>query len=158
MSAFVLDTSIALKWFLEDEDDRSYSLSILESIADEYRPVVPLLWYYEIASTLLIQVRRKRVEFEKILIYLDIIDEMLIDIDAPDSSAILQLPHLAQTYGLTGYDAAFLELAKRLEVPLATADKPLMKAAEEYGVDLLQHPRVDVDGKRSPTEEKQNKE
>jgi predicted nucleic acid-binding protein len=83
-----------------------------------------LLWYYEIASTLLVQVRRKRIEFEKILIYLDIIDEMPIDVDPPDRSVILQLPHLAQTYGLTGYDAASLELAKRLDIPLATADKP----------------------------------
>jgi predicted nucleic acid-binding protein len=112
MSAFVLDTSIALKWFLDDENDRNYSLPILEAITDEYRPIVPWLWYYEIASTLLTQVRRKRVEFEKILLYLNIIDEMVIDIDPPDSSAILQLPYLARTYNLTGYDAAFLELAK----------------------------------------------
>jgi predicted nucleic acid-binding protein len=69
MSAFVLDTSIALKWFLEDEGDRSYSPEILESITAERRSIAPLLWYYEIASTLLVQVRRKRIGFEKILIY-----------------------------------------------------------------------------------------
>jgi len=41
VSAFVLDTSIALKWFLEDENDRAYSLTILSSLSDEYRPIVP---------------------------------------------------------------------------------------------------------------------
>lgn len=38
MSAFVLDTSIALKWFLEDEGDRAYSMAVLEAITDEYWP------------------------------------------------------------------------------------------------------------------------
>jgi predicted nucleic acid-binding protein len=142
MSAFVLDTSIALKWFLEDETDRSYSLAILESITDESRPIVPWLWYYEIASTLLIQVHRHRVAFEKMLVYLNIVDEMEIDIDPPNSSAILRLPQLARNHNLTGYDAAFLELAKRLKIPLATADKALIRATSEYGVQLLPMPRV----------------
>ena len=47
MSAFVLDTSVALKWFLEDESDRGFSMAILRSLSDEYRPIVPWLWYYE---------------------------------------------------------------------------------------------------------------
>jgi len=95
MGSFVLDTSIALKWFLEDETDRAYSLAILQTITDEYRPVVPWLWYYEIANTLLVQVHRKRIAFEKAEVYLSIIDEMVIDIEPPDSSAILKLPRLA---------------------------------------------------------------
>jgi hypothetical protein len=71
------DTSIALKWFLEDESDRAYSLAILEAITDDYRPVVPWLWYYEIESTILIQVRRKRVVFGQAMDYLMIINEMV---------------------------------------------------------------------------------
>ena len=41
--AFVVDTSVALKWFLADEDDRAASLVLLKSISDTNRPVVPLL-------------------------------------------------------------------------------------------------------------------
>jgi hypothetical protein len=52
VSAFVLDTSIALKWFLEDENDRPYSPAILGSLSAEYRPIVPWLWYYEMANVL----------------------------------------------------------------------------------------------------------
>jgi predicted nucleic acid-binding protein len=137
MAAFVLDTSIALKWFLEDESDRAYSLAILKVITDDYRPVVPWLWYYEIANTILTQVRRKRIVFEKAVLYLNIIDEMVIDVDLPDSSAILQLPHLARTHNLTSYDAAFLELAMRLQLPLATNDQALVRAAAEADVPLL---------------------
>ena len=66
MSAFVLDTSIALKWFLEDENDRVYSMAILRSLTDEYRPIVPWLWYYEMANVLLIRVHRKRLVFEEV--------------------------------------------------------------------------------------------
>jgi predicted nucleic acid-binding protein len=137
MSSFVLDASIALKWFLEDESDRSYSLSILQAITDEYRPIVPWLWYYEIANAILMQVKRKRIEFEKAVAFLKIIDEMLIDIDPPDGAGILQLPRLARQYNLTTYDAAYLELAERLKLPLATSDADLIRAASVCGVDML---------------------
>jgi predicted nucleic acid-binding protein len=137
MSAFVLDTSIALKWFLEDEGDRAYSLAILKVITDDYRPAVPCLWYYEIANSILIQVRRKRIILEDALVYLNIIDEMAIEVDPPESSAILHLLHLARAYDLTCYDAAFLELAKRLQLPLATSDQALIRAAAGCGVPLL---------------------
>jgi predicted nucleic acid-binding protein len=137
MAAFVLDTSVALKWFLEDENDRNYSLEILKAITDDYRPAVPWLWYYEIASAILIQVRRKRIVFEKAVAYLSIIDDMVIDVDPPNASSILQLPHLALAHNLTGYDAAFLELAMRLRLPLATSDQALLRAASEASVPIL---------------------
>jgi predicted nucleic acid-binding protein len=142
MSAFVLDTSTALKWFLEDEDDRAYSLAILDAISDEYRPVVPWLWYYEIGNGLLMQVRRKRIGFDELASFLEIIDEMQIDVDLPNSSTLLKLPHLAQSYKLTNYDAAYLELANRLQLPLATNDQDLMRAASECRVELLPMPGV----------------
>ena len=136
MSAFVLDTSIALKWFLEDENDRAYSLGILRALSGEYRPIVPWLWYYEMANVLLIQVHRKRVVFEEVKAFLSLIGEMAIDIDAPDKLVILQLPYLAREHHLTGYDAAFLELAQRLQLPLATSDSQ----RAECGVGLLPMP------------------
>lgn len=89
MSAFVLDTSIALKWFLEDENNRAYSVTILRSLSDEYRPIVPWLSYYEMANVLLIQVHRKRVVFEEVKAFLSLIGEMAIDVDAPGKLAIL---------------------------------------------------------------------
>jgi len=66
-----------------------------------------------------------------------LVNEMPIDIDPPDSSAILRLVHLANAHKLTTYDAAYLELAKRLHVPLATGDKQLIQAASECRVDVL---------------------
>jgi predicted nucleic acid-binding protein len=138
VSAFVLDTSIALKWFLDDEGDRAYSLSILNSLSDDHRPIVPWLWYYEIASVLLIQVHRKRISFEDAEAFLHLIGEMAIDTDPPDKIGILGLAQLARGHRLTGYDAAFLELANRLGLPLVTSDKELIRAASECGVKLLE--------------------
>ena len=63
-----------------------------------------------------------------------IIDEMAIDVDPPNASAILKLLGLAQTYALTVYDAAFLELAMRLGLPLATTDRALRLAATNLDV------------------------
>ena len=137
MSAFVLDTSIALKRFLEDENDRAYSLAILHSLSGEYRPIVPWLWYYEMANVLLIQVHRKRVVFEEVKAFLSLIGEMAIDIDAPDKLTVLHLPYLARKYRLTSYDATFLELANCLQLPLATSDRDLIRAASECGLQLL---------------------
>jgi predicted nucleic acid-binding protein len=137
MAAFVLDTSIALKWFLRDESDRAYSLAVLKTITEDSPPAVPLLWYYEIANTILTQVRRKRIALEQAVVYLGIIDEMMIEIDPPDAAAILKLPHLARTYNLTCYDAAFLELAMRRQLPLATSDQALIRAADDAGVPML---------------------
>ena len=74
MASFVLDTSIALKWFLDDESDRAPRLLILQSISDIRRPVVPYLWFYEVANTLLVQVRRKRIDFNDATEYLNIIE------------------------------------------------------------------------------------
>ena len=63
MGVFVVDTSLALKWFLDDEEDREYSLTILKSISEDNRPVVPWLWFYEIGNALTMAVRRKRIVF-----------------------------------------------------------------------------------------------
>ncbi|HEY6766356.1 MAG TPA: hypothetical protein VI386_16485, partial [Candidatus Sulfotelmatobacter sp.] len=49
MSDFVLDASLALQWFLEDEENRKYSLAVLASLGEK-RALVPLLWFYEVGT------------------------------------------------------------------------------------------------------------
>jgi len=88
----------------------------------------------------LIQVHRKRVVFEEVKVFLGLIIEMAIDYDAPDKLAILHPPFLAREHRLTSYDAAFLELAMRLHLPLATDDQALVRAAADADVQLLKIP------------------
>ncbi len=65
MSDLVLDASLALQWFLEDESGRQYGLSVLASLSSQ-RAVVPILWFYEVGNGLLMAHRRKRITFDQI--------------------------------------------------------------------------------------------
>jgi len=106
MGVFVVDTSLALKWFLDNEEDREYSLTMLKSISEDNRPIVPWLWFYEIGNALTMAVRRKRIVFEQAEEFLRLLAAMPIDIDPPDRAGALQLPRLASRHNLTNYDAA----------------------------------------------------
>jgi predicted nucleic acid-binding protein len=60
LSDFVLDASLTLQWFLEDEADRKYSLAVLASLSEK-RALVPLLFFYEVGNGLVTACRRKRI-------------------------------------------------------------------------------------------------
>jgi predicted nucleic acid-binding protein len=135
--AFVVDASVALKWFLADEDNRTGSLALLKSISETNRPVVPWLWFYEIGNALAVAVLRKRIAVEALEEILQLLEQMPIDIDPSDHVDLLRLPRLARKHGLTTYDAAYLHLALREKLPLATADAALRKAALAEGIALI---------------------
>ena len=136
MSDFVLDASLALQWFLEDEADRRYSLGVLASLSEK-RALVPVLWFYEVGNGLLMAYRRKRITRDQIDGFLIRLKALPIDVAQHTPDDILELPALAQSHGLTNYDAAYLALAARFNLPLATTDSDLRKAAGSAGVNLL---------------------
>jgi len=124
VSDFVLDASLALQWFLEDEADRKYSLAVLASLS-ERRAQVPLLWSYEVGNGLLMAHRRKRITLDQIDGFVTRLKTLPIDSAQQTTPEILELPTLAQAHGLTNYDAAYLALAMRSNLPLATTDSAL---------------------------------
>jgi predicted nucleic acid-binding protein len=132
----VLDASLALQWFLEDEADRKYSLAVLASLSEK-RTSVPLQWFYEVGNGLLMAYRRKRITFDQIGGFLTRLSALPIEAAQQTPSQILELPVLAQSHNLTNYDAAYLALANRLNLPLATTDSELRKAAASAGVSLV---------------------
>jgi len=136
VSDFVLDASLALQWFLEDEADRRYSLGVLASLSEK-RALVPVLWFYEVGNGLLMAYRRKRITRDQIDGFLIRLKALPIDVAQHTPDDILELPALAQSHGLTNYDAAYLALAARFNLPLATTDSDLRKAAGSAGVNLL---------------------
>lgn len=135
MSDFVLDASLVLQWFLEDEADRKYSLAILASLSEK-RALVPLLWFYEVGNGLLMAYRRKRIALDQIDGFLVRLKALPIQTAQQTPAEILELPALAHARGLTNYDAAYLAVAKRLGLPLATTDKDLRSAAAFVGVSI----------------------
>jgi predicted nucleic acid-binding protein len=136
VSDLVLDASLALQWFLEDEAGRQYSLSILAGLSSK-RAIVPVLWFYEVGNGLLMAHRRKRITFDQIDGFLTRLKALPIDAAQQAPGEILGLPALAQKHSLTNYDAAYLALAMRLNLPLATTDADLRKAAAAAGVAMV---------------------
>ena len=133
---FVLDASMTMSWCFADEST-PYSRQVLDSLLDSYAEV-PALWPFEIANVLAVNEKRQRltkaasVEFLQTLSGLDI----RIDRSFPEVDGKVLLP-LVWRYGLTAYDTAYLELAKRKGLPLATFDKELIAAASLEGVTLV---------------------
>jgi len=135
VSDFVLDASLALQWFLEDEADRQYSLAVLASLSEK-RGLVPSLWFYEVGNGLLMAHRRKRFPLDQMEGFLSRLKTLPIDVAQQVPAEILDLPAFARIHGLTNYDAAYLALAERSALPLATTDKQLRAAAISLGVSL----------------------
>jgi len=136
VSDLVLDASLTLQWFLEDEADREYGLAVLASLATK-RAAVPILWFYEVGNGLLMAHRRKRITLDKVDGFLARLKALPIDAAEPVPSEILELPALAQKHSLTNYDAAYLALAMRLSLPLATNDADLRRAAAATGIAMV---------------------
>ena len=124
MSDLVLDASLALQWFLEDEAGRQYGLSVLASLSSK-RAVVPILWFYEVGNGLLMAHRRKRITFDQIDGFLTRLKALPIDASEEGPMELFELPALAQKHTLTNYDAAYLALAMQLRSSGVTQNRPM---------------------------------
>jgi len=111
-------------------------LSVLASLSSK-RAAVPVLWFYEVGNGLLMAHRRRRITLDQIDGFLTRLKALPIDAAQQVPSDILELPSLAQKHSLTNYDAAYLALALRLNLPLATTDADLRKAAAAAGVAMV---------------------
>jgi predicted nucleic acid-binding protein len=110
---------------------------LLERVRDE-GGLVPGLWRLELANVLVNAERAKRIGMNQIAIFLDLIRKLPIAVDTQASTrAFDTILDLARYERLTTYDAAYLDLALRRNLPLATKDKDLSLAARRNGVRLL---------------------
>jgi len=113
---------------LEDESGRQYGLSVLASLSSK-PAVVPIQWFYEVGNGLLMVYRRKRITFDQIDGFLTRLKALPINAAQQVPTEILELPAIAQKHSLTSYDAAYLVLAMRFRLLLATTDAELRRAA-----------------------------
>ena len=136
MVTFVLDCSATLPWIFRDEttDDSSRLHDELIAGAEVW---VPELWHLELGNALLVSEKRKRIDqigikgfLQKLQTYRIIVDDETV------MRAWNETLDLAMRYNLSTYDAAYLELALRRRLPLATLDEALAKAATAAGVPL----------------------
>jgi predicted nucleic acid-binding protein len=130
---FVLDASVAACWYFEDEDDvrADAALQMLESD----RALTPLHWWFEIRNVVVLGERRRRASEQYTAEFLSYLLKLPIDLAAlPDEADVFAM---ARRHRLTFYDAAYLELALRERLALATLDNALAAAARAEGVALI---------------------
>jgi predicted nucleic acid-binding protein len=138
MARLVPDASATLTWCFEDEA-LPWTDELLANLKGGSEAVVPPHWPAEVANALLIAVRRGRISREKAKGFLLDPRALPIRVDAESVETVFdQVFESAEKSHLTVYDAAYLELAIREGLPLATLDKDLRKAARSSGVSLLE--------------------
>ena len=134
--SLVIDSSVALAWIHADETTAAVE-SVFDRVAVE-GAWVPSLWRLEIANALEMAVRRGRLARDLLDSTLADLSTLPINVDADtDRHAWGPVLGFAARYGLSVYDAAYLELASRRSLPLATLDDALRHAAEQQQVVLL---------------------
>ena len=128
--AFVLDASIAATWAFADESHPQADLAFLRIRSET--AFVPSLWWYELRNVLVAGERKSRILPRDSDLFLRRLSPLRIETDqAIEEAAVMTL---SRTRGLTVYDAAYLELAARRQLPLATLDRKLRNAAKAEGI------------------------
>ena len=138
MKRFVLDASVALAWFV-DRPTAPYADHIRELLLRGERAIVPALWHLEIANGFIVAERRGVVtpsDTVEALQNLDVVIAQAIE-HSQDSVSMRRALQAGRKFGLTAYDAVYLETALGQDLPLATLDRQLRSAATKAGVEVL---------------------
>lgn len=130
--ALVVDASVSAAWFLPDEAT-SYTEAALQATA-ECEVWVPALWLLEVGNLMLSAQRRRRITAAKRQELVAHAQALRWRVDR-EPVAMITLDALAARHGLSAYGAAYLELALRRTLPLATLDEALQKATADAGVE-----------------------
>ena len=139
MSRFVLDNTVTMAWCFTDEatEFTETLLRRLSNLADS--AIVPALWLYEVVNVTELAVRKGRITSERARAFLESLADLPIEIENPALPQIfVSVRALVGQYKLTAYDASYLELAIRHNLPIAASDNALVTAAQTAGVNLVQ--------------------
>ena len=131
---FVVDASVTMAWCFEDEATPQTE-AILDLLIDD-TAIVPALWELEVSDVLLIAERRNRLREAQSARFVALLGQLPIHVDSAsvEMSSVLAA---GRRHALTAYDAAYLVLAEREGVRLATMDATLRKAAQDAGVAVI---------------------
>ncbi len=132
---FVLDCSVTMPWILKN-DSSGYSVKILKSL-EKKQAIVPKLWAYEVCNVIAVAERRKKIKSYEALNFFKILYELPIQFDDEETDIFYQIHPLTREFQLSSYDAAYLELAIRKKLPIATLDRAIQKASKKLGIKLV---------------------
>ncbi len=132
---FVLDCSVSASWCLRDETNDE-AAAILRHL-DSGTAMVPGLWVIEMANVMTVAERRKRISPADAERAVQLLLELPIHVEPADVFHLRRVRNVAREYGLSAYDGAYLELAQRRGLALASFDEALLSAAHRSGVPVL---------------------
>ena len=133
----VLDASMAVAWCFEDETT-ALTEAVFDNLTSGAQAIAPALWPYEVANSLAVAERRKRINLAGIEHFLERLARFPISIDPGGPGRVFgHVLSIAREHDLSVYDAAYVELAVRSGLPLATLDRNLRAAAKATGVKVL---------------------
>lgn len=138
--SFVLDNSVAMCWLLNDgrASDVAYALKVLDALQTDVA-IVPGIWALEAANVVAKVEAKGLVTEARTQAFVAALLRLNIATDNGTANyALGETLNLARRYKLSAYDAAYLELALREGLPLATLDADLLKAAKKAGVKRLE--------------------
>ena len=134
--SFVLDASMAISWCFKDEVTKR-SISILERTID-LGCWVPQLWHLETSNVLLQAYRRGRATSTDLENALTLLSGLPIETDVGTEERVYSyIFFIARNEGLTTYDATYVDLALKMQCPLATNDKAIIRVASKLGITVL---------------------
>jgi predicted nucleic acid-binding protein len=135
---FVLDASMTLAWLI-DRSVTPYAATVRRLLNQGGQAVVPTLWQWEVANGFVIAERRGLLSSSETAQILHSFETVLVSIEIKqDLSPIHRTIRSAAEHRLTAYDAAYLQLAKDEQLPIATLDRALARAAAAAALPLLQ--------------------
>ena len=136
-SGFVAHSSVGVAWAVASQSSDG-TRSLLDEVAAGRPCVIPVLWMFEVANTLLVLLRRRRISADEYGRARHDLAELrpVVDDEGPHL-AFGETLELADKHALSVYDAAYLELALRKSLPLASRDEALNKAAGRAGVKTM---------------------
>lgn len=133
---FVLDCSMAVAWLLPHQATPA-SEQLLGSM-DRMQPIIPSIWEAEITNVLLLQIRRRRITLADADRFMAYLRDFEPEVHPASLDQMFgEVFRLANQFGLSSYDAMYLNLALSLGLPLATLDQKLVSVATTCGVELL---------------------
>lgn len=139
MTVFVLDASVTMRWLLETDHarDQQYAWATLETLADD-EALVPDVWHLEVGNVLLNAEREKLTAIPATERFIEQLASLPIRTDTNTSNqAFSRTLNIARSSRLSSYDAAYLELAIREGIALATLDRHLRTAARKFDVEVF---------------------
>ncbi len=133
---FVIDASVTMAWCFSEEATPA-TIAVLDRLKTE-AALVPRHWFLEVANSLAMAEKRGRIaeaESDRFIVLLNAID-LRVD-DEGQTRVFSHILPLARSHRLTTYDATYLDLTLRRQLPLASLDKELRTAASQYGIELI---------------------